>query len=128
MRIELGLDETEDIPLLAQYFVDAYPDGRARLDQHVIDEFNAVGDPDPPLAHRLLAQLPIDEFWTTNFDPLLERAIGDAHVFANDAELASAHVEPGERRVNKMHGSIDPPGPFVLTRDDYELYPTTHPR
>ncbi|MGQ0434365.1 MAG: SIR2 family protein [Microthrixaceae bacterium] len=128
MRTELGIGDIDEMPLLAQYFVDASPDGRARLDQHVIDEFNAVGDPDPALACRLLAQLPIGEFWTTNFDPLLERSIGDAHVFANDAELASAHVEPGGRRVNKMHGSIDPPGPFVLTRDDYDLYATTHPR
>lgn len=128
MRGELGIDDTDDMPQLAQYFVDAYPDGRARLDQHVIDEFNAIGDPDPALAHRLLAQLPIDELWTTNFDPLLERSIGDAHVFANDAELASAHVEHGGRRVNKMHGSVDPPGPFILTRDDYDHYPTTHPR
>jgi len=30
--------------------------------------------------------------------------------------------------VYKIHGSIDPPGPIVLTRDDYERYPTTHPR
>jgi hypothetical protein len=27
-----------------------------------------------------------------------------------------------------MHGSIDPAGPFVLTRDDYDHYPTSHPR
>ena len=128
IQAELGIDIIDDMPLLAQYYVDASRDGRARLDQHIIDTFNAVGDPDPALAHRLLAQLSIDEFWTTNFDPLLERATGNAYVFAKDAELASVRVEPGRRRVNKMHGSIEPPGPLVLTRNDYEQYPTTHPR
>lgn len=118
----------DDTVLLAQYFVDAVPGNRDVLDRHVIDTFAAVGDPDPARAHELLAELPIDEFWTTSYDPLVERAVGDAHVFANDEELATAGVEPGRRRINKMHGSIDPPGPLILTRDDYEQYPTTHPR
>ena len=128
MQAELNTPAMDDMALLAEYFVTAAPGNRDRLDRHVIDTFAALGDPAPARVHRLLAELPIDEYWTTNYDPLVERAIGDPHIFANDEELATASVERGQRRVNKMHGSIDPAGPLILTRTDYENYPNTHPR
>jgi predicted Rossmann-fold nucleotide-binding protein len=127
LRLELGIEELEDLPQLAQYFVDGVDDGRARLVAHLIETFAAVGDPQPAAAHRLLAQLPVDEFWTTNYDPLLEAAIEDAHVFVKDDQLAEL-TEPGKRRVNKMHGSIEAADEIVLTRDEYERYPNTRPR
>ena len=123
---ELGIDPIEDLPQLAQYYVDTF--GRARLEQHVAETFAAIADAEPTPAHRLLTQLPIDEYWTTNWDPLVERSFGDAHVFADDSQFAADSVAPGTRRINKMHGSIDPPGPIVITRDDYDRYPETHPR
>ena len=126
LRLELGIGQIADLPQLAQYYVDA--NGRARLDQYVRDSLAAVGDPDPTTSHKFLAQLPIDESWTTNYDSLVERAIEDAFVFIHDGQLATAEVEPERRRVNKMHGSIDPPSQIVLTRDDYDRYPDTHPR
>jgi hypothetical protein len=125
--VDLKIGKIDDLPQLAQFFVDNVANGRERLEKHVIDTFAAVGSPSPAPAHIQLAQLPIDEFWTTNYDGLLEAAVGDARVFANDDELAGL-LKPGLRRAYKMHGSIDPPGPIVLTRDDYERYPTTHPR
>ncbi len=128
MRLELGIAGLEDLPQLAQYFADTAPGGRDHLDARVREALTAVGVAAPTPMHRLLGQLPVEEFWTTNYDALMELAVGDVHVFVEDSDLA-AGAEPGKRRVYKMHGSLDPPSRMlVLTRDDYEEYPRTHPR
>ncbi len=132
MRDELGiaslLDLPQlDLPQLAQYAADSDPGGHDRLEDSVRASLTRVGDPAPTTAHTLLGQLPVTEFWTTNYDALLERAMTDAHVFVTDKQLAES-VEPGKRRVYKMHGSLVPPSSLVFTRNDYEQYPRTHPR
>ncbi len=127
LRLELGIEPMEDLPQLAQYIVDGIDAGRERLRTRVVEAFNAVINPVPSLALRLISQLPIDEYWTSNFDHLLQEAAADVHVFAKDEDLVRL-LEPGHRHIYKMHGSLDPPGEIVLTRDDYETYPITHPR
>lgn len=126
LRLELDIPPIEDLPQLAQYFADAAPGGRGHLERRIRSALEAVGTPPTP-SHVLLSQLPVTEIWTTNYDSLIERAVADAHVFVADTDLAGT-VEPGKRRVYKMHGSLDPPSAIVLTRDDYEQYPWTHPR
>lgn len=124
---ELGIEPLQDLPQAAQYFVDTVPGGRERLDAHVRTVLGAVGEPPLTPRHVLLAQLPIVELWTTNYDSMIERSLGDPQVFVADQQLAGA-IEPDKPRVYKMHGSLEPPGSLVLTRDDYERYPTSHPR
>jgi len=128
MRAELGVAPLQDLPQLAQYFADTAPGGREHLEGRVRSALEAIANPPPTPSHLLLSQLPVTEIWTTNYDSLIERAVTDAQVFVEDAELASVAVEPGKRRLYKMHGSLDPPSALVLTRDDYERYPVTHPR
>jgi len=127
LRLDLDIPLIPDLPQLAQYYADTAPGGRENLEGRVRVALEAVGNPLPTPSHVLLGQLPVTEFWTTNYDSLIERAVTDAHVFVEDADLADP-VEPGLRRVYKMHGSLDPPSPIVVTRDDYENYPWTHPR
>ena len=106
--------------------MDDTPSGRDHIQALIADQF-ADRDRSPTLAHQLLARLPIDEFWTTNYDTLLERAVEDAVVIVDDQQLAQA-IEPGSRLVYKMHGSVTQTGSAVLTRDDYDRYPDQHPR
>jgi hypothetical protein len=127
MRDELGIASLLDLPQLAQYAADSDPGGHDRLEDGVRASLTKVGDPAPTTAHMLLGQLPVTEFWTTNYDALLERVMTDAHVFVTDEQLAKS-VEPGKRRVYKMHGSLVPLSALVFTRNDYEQYPWTHPR
>lgn len=127
MQLELGVPPLPDLPQLAQYFADTAAGGREHLDGRVRAALARVGMPRPTPMHILLGQLPVTEIWTTNYDSLIERAVTDAQVFVKDAQLALT-MEPGKRRVYKMHGSLDPPSPIVLTRDDYERYAWTHPR
>jgi len=127
LRGELGIEPLHDLPQLAQYFADAAPGGRPQLDQKIRSILQAVGDPPPTATHRLLSELPVTEFWTTNYDALMERAMANVQVFVNDEQLAQT-IEPERRKVYKMHGSLNPPGELVLTRDDYERYPWDRPR
>ncbi|MHB8288600.1 MAG: SIR2 family protein [Acidimicrobiales bacterium] len=126
LRKQLGIDPVYDLSLLAQYYADATPSGRKDIQDLIADQFADL-DLVPTLAHQLLARLPIDEFWTTNYDTLLERAVDGAVVIVDDQQLAQA-IDPGSRLVYKMHGSVTQPRSAVLTRDDYDRYPDQHPR
>lgn len=132
-RQELGIQPMDDLPQLVQYYQDNVPGGRPRIDDQVTKAIEAITDPRPTRSHQLLGELPLDVYWTTNYDPLLEMAIDGAHAISEDRQLAE-HVPPGSRLIYKLHGSVLPaskrgtPLHVILSRDDYERYPETHPR
>jgi hypothetical protein len=132
-RIDLGVpSEMGDLPMMAQ-FVENQADGRVRLIESICQTIGSV-IPSPTESHTLLSQLPLDEVWTTNYDPLIEMAIGGAVV----VELEDDFLEVGAatRRVYKMHGSIrhgdDVPvggvDKLVISNADFDFYETQHPR
>ena len=71
--------------------------------------------------HYSLANLPVQEIATTNYDRLFEEAAE-----ASGRPVAVLPWEPastkGGRWLVKLHGTIDPPRDIVLTRDDYLSY------
>ena len=69
------------------------------------------------LGHALLADLPVDEIVTTNYDALFERA--SAAVGRACKMIPGEPVARGERFILKMHGSVTRPSSIVLTREDY---------
>lgn len=131
LREELGQAEMEELPLLAQYIENTV--GRERLVAEMCEAIGSV-DPRPTESHRLLAELPIDTVWTTNFDPLVEMASDRPELVELDEQLIDA--DASARRVYKMHGSIRfeaiaPEGgidKLVITRDDFTRYQRDHPR
>lgn len=132
-RVQLGIpDDVVDLPLIAQY-VENKEGGRERLVEAVCKAIGSV-TPSPTENHRLLAQLPLDEIWTTNYDPLVEMVSSDAVVVELDVQFLSAGAVT--RRVYKMHGSIrqgesTPVGGIdnlVLSKADFDQYETRHPR
>lgn len=126
---ELGLDlkiET-DLVSVAQYHVNAQGGTRSRLEQRIVDEFGNVRDVTD--AHRTLARLPIDLYWTTNYDDLIEQALQDAgkKVDIKSASSALTVTKPDtDASVHKLHGDLSDPGNIVITRDDYEEYIDKH--
>lgn len=73
------------------------------------------------LSHALLANLPVDEVVTTNYDTLFEDASQQAGV--PTAVLPYHAVTDRSRWVLKLHGSVDRPGDrLVLTREDFLDY------
>ena len=82
------------------------------------------------LLHALIAGLPVQDYVTTNYDDLLEKAILDAGRSVQVIPSTSTSPRPGPRpcRLLKVHGSVaedgaqaEPTG-IVLTLRDYQRF------
>lgn len=121
---EIGLDvEREaDLVAVAQYYYNEQG-GRHRINQLLVNEFSERAKITEN--HRILARLPIDTFWTTNYDVLIETALREAgkkvDVNITPENLATT-VPRRDALLYKMHGDISNPANAVITKDDYESY------
>jgi len=125
----LSLDVTKetDLVALAQYHLNANCNNRHILNQLLIDEFSDLKK--PSCNHALLARLPIQTYWTTNYDRLIESALEEngKRVDAKYTVNQLATTRRGrDAIVYKMHGDIEHPGEAILSKDDYERYSQTH--
>ncbi|MES5482117.1 SIR2 family protein [Bradyrhizobium sp. INPA03-11B] len=127
---ELGLDidrEGEHLVRLAQYSHN-HRGTRGHLDAAIIKSFPVMKA--PSVNHEILARLPISTYWTTNYDRLIETALGNAKrcVDVKHADNQLPQSMPGRDAIlYKMHGDVGHPSEAVLTRNDYESYPTRRP-
>jgi hypothetical protein len=88
--------------------------GRERLEAFVKDRF---GPGSYALAHALIADLPVQEFVTTNYDPLVEQAAAD--IGRRVRVLPFEEAAPGTPWLLKLHGDAGHPESVVLTREEY---------
>lgn len=121
---ELNLDvaKENDLVALAQYHVNER-NGRDRLNRMILDEFVEKAESTP--CHKLIASLPINTIWTTNYDPLIEDAFRAAEKRTTTIRQAadfSATPKRSHVTIYKMHGDKDSPHDAILTKDDYESY------
>jgi len=119
--LQLDIDQEVDLIALAQYHVN--DNGRSKINQILIDEFTkSVTTTDN---HKILSQLPIETYWTTNYDQLIESnlvASGKKVDKKITPENLSYSVPGSDAVVYKMHGDSSLPHDAVLTKDDYEGY------
>lgn len=118
----LDIDKENDLISIAQYNVNKIG-GRSVINQKIINEFNE--EVDLTENHKILARLPINTYWTTNYDNLIERSLKDAKRIADVKHSISQLNVMKPRRdaiVYKMHGDIELPNEAVITKDDYETY------
>lgn len=121
---EIGLDveKESDLVALAQYHLNEHG-GRQRINQTLVTEFSERADVTEN--HRILARLPIETFWTTNYDHLIEDALREAGKRA-DIKITGGNLATTLPRrdavVYKMHGDVSDPAHAVVTKDDYESY------
>jgi hypothetical protein len=120
--LKLKIEKETDLVGLAQFHVNEKK-VRTRLNQLLKDEYGA----DVPITenHRLIAKLPVETVWTTNYDQLLEKAFREeGKIF--DAKVTTENFSTTERgrevTIYKMHGDVSQPHDAVLTKEDYELY------
>ncbi|MCC2543016.1 hypothetical protein COJ79_20395 [Bacillus thuringiensis] len=120
--LQLDIDQEVDLIALAQYHVNEF-NGRSKINQILIDEFTrSVTTTDN---HKILSQLPISTYWTTNYDQLIESnlvAVGKKVDKKITPENLSYSVPGSDAIVYKMHGDSTLPHDAVLTKDDYEGY------
>jgi NAD-dependent SIR2 family protein deacetylase len=124
---DLGLDIDLETDLLSvAQFHENQTGNRGKLNQTLLDEFTKGAA--PTRNHTLLASLPVESIWTTNYDTLIEdalKAIGRRPNVKHSTRQLGGRVRVADVTVLKMHGDISLPDEAVLTRDDYEEYGRT---
>ena len=123
--LDLGLDvdRETDLIAIAQYHLNERLGNRSIINQLIIEHFVKEAEITPN--HRILADLPLATFWTTNYDDLIERSLKDAGKTPDVKRISEnicITVSKRDATVYKMHGDITLPHEAVLTKEDYETY------
>ncbi len=122
----LGIEDMEDIdfPTLSQYYVNQNGT-RGELNCKLQEMFS----PDIRISisknHSVLAALPVYDYWTTNYDDLIEHSLKKAGRKFCVKSCTDDFLYPighDSAVVYKMHGDKRTVKDIVLTRDDYENY------
>ncbi|CAM3215739.1 SIR2 family protein [Streptobacillus ratti] len=120
-NIKLDVEKERDLTEVAQYICNAK--NRGTIDNLINKAFPSNIKPNDN--HLLLAKLPIDTFWTTNYDKLIEKAL-DLNGKTVAVKSEDQHLQLSRKNkdvvIYKMHGDIEHPNRAVITRDDYEKY------
>lgn len=120
---EIGLDveKENDLVNLAQYYSNSK--NRTSIDDLIKEQFSQLAKPTEN--HKLLSQLPISTFWTTNYDKLIEKALENnmkkPYVKTKDEHLRGTNHN-FDAIVYKLHGDVEAPEDAVITRSDYEEF------
>jgi hypothetical protein len=122
-ELELNIDLESDLVAVAQFHVNSNGQNRHRLHSAIIEALSP--NRSPTSNHKLLAQLPIRTFWTTNYDKLIEEALRE---YGKVVDVKSAVPQLATTRqgraatIYKMHGDVERPDDAIVTKDDYERY------
>ena len=126
---EIGLDinRETDLVSVAQFYRNESVT-RTEINQSIINAFNKKVAINENI--KILTRLPINTYWTTNYDKLLEQGLEEANRKVDvkiDSDQLAVTVPEREAIVYKMHGDVEHPAQAVLTKDDYELYDIKRP-
>ncbi|WP_339361353.1 SIR2 family protein [Streptococcus equi] len=106
---------------MAQYYSNSKK--RTSIDDLIKGQFSQLVKPTEN--HKLLSQLPISTFWTTNYDKLIEKALENnmkkPYVKTKDEQLRGTNHN-FDAIVYKLHGDVETPEDAVITRSDYEEF------
>ncbi len=120
-EIGLNVEKENDLVNLAQYYSNSKK--RTSIDDLIKEQFAKLVNPTEN--HKLLAQLPISTFWTTNYDKLMEKALENnmklPYVKTKDEQLRGTNHN-FDAIVYKLHGDVEFPEDTVITRSDYEEF------
>lgn len=125
-EIGLRVEIEHDLISLAQFHVNQLK-GTARLTRKIIEEFSEHAEPSD--SHAILARLPIQTYWTTNYDTLIEDAVRDAFKVPDvkhSIEQLNTTRPKRDAVIYKMHGDVSLPGQAILYKEQYERYYKTH--
>lgn len=125
-ELELSVDKEHDLISLAQYHVNERG-GKAGITKKILQEFSEQAEPSEN--HEILARLPINTYWTTNYDKLIEDAL-KRNLKIVDTKYTETQLTWSKPKrdavVYKMHGDVEHPENAILTKQQYEYYYKTH--
>lgn len=117
MRVDNGGDLTE----IAQFYKDKY--GRQGLNNILFKEFSKIPKNNENI--QILAKLPISDYWTTNYDDVIEVELKRRGKIVHKIEFQDSfkyHNPQSDVTLYKMHGDREHPDNIVLTKEDYQEY------
>lgn len=121
MGKQLGLNMNMDLTLLAQYYENEFT--RDELNNRILNEFAKI--PKSNANMEILASMPIQRYWTTNYDSVIEDTLagcGKVVDVITDQLQFKYHAPDRDAVVFKMHGDKTLPDKAVLSKNDYETY------
>lgn len=122
-ELNLSVEREHDLVKVAQYHVNHHSN-RNDLANAILNGFSMRTAEITP-SHRILARLPIEIYWTTNYDPTIESALKEAGKVPDVKHSPDDLVQTVYGRdtiVYKMHGDYLRPTEAVIAKEDYEQY------
>jgi len=123
-RAEEQAKSTSGVLRLAEEFQTEFP--RSDLDELLLQTVPDM-EYQPGELHELLLDLPWSDVLTTNWDTLLERAASQLldrrYSIAQTIHDIPKAMRP---RIVKLHGSFPSHRPFILSEEDFRIYPESH--
>jgi len=120
-ELQLDIEKEHDLISVAQYHFNKFK--RGKINNKIINEFTTLKTGSEN--HKILSRIGIDNFWTTNYDKLIEKTL-EAEGKTVETKIRnvdfSRNIKKKDAIVYKMHGDKDSPDEAVLTKDDYETY------
>lgn len=121
-EIGLSIDKENDYLAIAQYYCNKQGN-RSGINDIVLEAFTKETKNNDSL--KIITKLPIDVYWTTNYDHLLEEALKE-NGRKPDVKITNENLATNLRNcsavVYKMHGDVQFPNDTVLIKEDYETY------
>lgn len=128
-EIKLDVEKEHDLVEVAQYYCNEKR-GRNEISQKILNYFVTETESESKENEnvRLLAELPIKTFWTTNYDHLIEDTLKKSGKLVDikmTTQSLATTLSGSDAIVYKMHGDYLNASECVIIKDDYECYNDT---
>lgn len=128
-NIGLKIDkEKGDLISLAQYYVNSKQDA-TELKNYICEVFAQSPSKQFNENHLLLSSLPLQSYWTTNYDTLLEQVFNYRDMKFNKI-VSDYDLRKKDNSfpiwLYKMHGDVENHKSIIITKQDYENYYDTY--
>lgn len=121
-EIGLSIDKEHDYLAIAQYYYNKQG-SRSEINDTILEAFTKETKNNESI--DIITKLPINVYWTTNYDHLLEESLKEngrkPDVKITNENLAT-NLRDCSATVYKMHGDVQFPNDTVLIKEDYETY------
>ncbi len=124
-EINLDVEKESDLVEVAQYYCNEKR-GRNEINQKILNHFVTEAQENENV--KILAELPISIFWTTNYDHLIEDTLkkyGKKVDIKITTQNLATTLSGNDAIVYKMHGDYLNASDCVIIKDDYECYNDT---
>lgn len=122
-ELGLSIDNETDYTAIAQYYCNYRGGIQSAINNKIIESFSKQTKENESLT--LITRLPVDCYWTTNYDHLIEESLAK-NGRKPDVKITNENLAEIKRDcsaiVYKMHGDVQFPEKIILKKQDYETY------